>query len=40
VKKETTNWHPAFVEAIQLELMHYKDALEFTAEYQYLYRVS
>ena len=27
-------WHPAFVEAIQLELMAYKDSLEFLPEYQ------
>jgi hypothetical protein len=27
-------WHPAFVQALKLELEHYKDALEFTSEYQ------
>ena len=27
-------WHPAFVEAIQLELDAYRDSLEFYAEYQ------
>jgi hypothetical protein len=27
-------WHPAFVEAIQLELETYKDSLEFHPEYQ------
>jgi hypothetical protein len=27
-------WHPAFYEAIRLELEQYKDALEFTFEYQ------
>jgi hypothetical protein len=27
-------WHPAFVQAIKLELEQYKDALEFTSEYQ------
>ena len=27
-------WHPAFVEAIQLELDAYRDELEFQAEYQ------
>jgi hypothetical protein len=28
------NWHPAFVEAIQMELDAYKDNLEFHSEYQ------
>jgi hypothetical protein len=28
------NWHPAFVEAIQMELAAYKDNLEFHSEYQ------
>jgi hypothetical protein len=28
------NWHPAFVEAIQMELSDYKDNLEFHSEYQ------
>jgi hypothetical protein len=28
------SWHPAFYEAIQLELEQYKDALEFSYEYQ------
>jgi hypothetical protein len=27
-------WHPAFVQALKLELEQYKDALEFTREYQ------
>jgi predicted nicotinamide N-methyase len=27
-------WHPAFVQAIKLELEPYQDALEFIAEYQ------
>jgi hypothetical protein len=27
-------WHPAFVQAMKLELEQYKDALEFIAEYQ------
>jgi hypothetical protein len=27
-------WHPAFVQALKLELEQYKDALEFTSEYQ------
>ena len=27
-------WHPAFVEAIQMELEHYQEALEFYPEYQ------
>ena len=28
------HWHPAFVEAIQLELDEYRDSLEFFPEYQ------
>ena len=28
------NWHPAFVEAIRLELDEYADDLEFLAEHQ------
>jgi hypothetical protein len=28
------NWHPAFVQALQLELFDYKDVLEFNHEYQ------
>ncbi|MDR3183597.1 MAG: hypothetical protein LBT89_11900 [Planctomycetaceae bacterium] len=31
---ERIAWHPAFVEAIQLELEEYRDFLEFMAEYQ------
>jgi hypothetical protein len=31
---EKLNWHPAFLQAIQLELVDYKDALEFKYEYQ------
>jgi hypothetical protein len=27
-------WHPAFVQALKLELEQYKDALEFSSEYQ------
>jgi hypothetical protein len=27
-------WHPAFVQALKLELEQYKDGLEFTSEYQ------
>ena len=27
-------WHPAFIEAIKLELEEYKDVLEFRSEYQ------
>jgi hypothetical protein len=27
-------WHPAFVEALQMELKEYRDALEFLPEYQ------
>jgi hypothetical protein len=29
-----TSWHPAFVEAIKLELDQYGDILEYTSEYQ------
>jgi hypothetical protein len=29
-----TSWHPAFVEAIKLELDQYEDILEYTPEYQ------
>jgi len=28
------SWHPAFVEALQMELEAYEDALEFYPEYQ------
>jgi hypothetical protein len=28
------NWHPAFIEAIQMELAAYRDCLEFHSEYQ------
>ena len=28
------HWHPAFLQAIQLELLEYKDSLEFKYEYQ------
>jgi hypothetical protein len=34
VGKEKIPWHPAFVQALQLELEDYADALEFRAEYQ------
>jgi hypothetical protein len=34
MKKEKTLWHTAFVQALQLELEDYADALEFRAEYQ------
>jgi hypothetical protein len=34
LKKGTIPWHPAFVQAFKLELEQYKDALEFTSEYQ------
>jgi hypothetical protein len=27
-------WHPAFVEALQMELRDYRDVLEFYSEYQ------
>ncbi|GBU27767.1 hypothetical protein R84B8_01308 [Treponema sp. R8-4-B8] len=29
-----TSWHPAFVEALQMELQEYQDVLEFHPEYQ------
>jgi len=32
--KQLIAWHPAFVEAIQLELKDYEDVLEFHPEYQ------
>jgi len=28
------SWHPAFVEALQMELEEYQDALEYYPEYQ------
>ncbi|MDR3182869.1 MAG: hypothetical protein LBT89_08135 [Planctomycetaceae bacterium] len=31
---ERVAWHPAFVQAIQLELAEYKDVLEYESEYQ------
>ncbi|MDR3182318.1 MAG: hypothetical protein LBT89_05235, partial [Planctomycetaceae bacterium] len=31
---ERIAWHPAFVQAIQLELADYKDVLEYESEYQ------
>jgi hypothetical protein len=31
---ERIAWHPAFVQAIQLELAYYKDVLEYESEYQ------
>ncbi|GMO42178.1 MAG: hypothetical protein Pg6C_03510 [Treponemataceae bacterium] len=34
MKKEKTLWHAAFVQALQLELEDYADALEFKAEYR------
>jgi hypothetical protein len=27
-------WHPAFIEALQMELQEYQDVLEFHPEYQ------
>jgi hypothetical protein len=33
-KTSHINWHPAFVEAIQMELFAYKENLEFYPEYQ------
>jgi hypothetical protein len=33
-RHEKLRWHPAFLQAIQLELIDYKDSLEFTYEYQ------
>jgi len=32
-KKSRTSWHPAFMEAIKLELSDFQDALEFIAEF-------
>jgi hypothetical protein len=32
--EERISWHPAFVEALQMELRDYEDALEFHPEYQ------
>jgi hypothetical protein len=32
--KEKIPWHPAFVQALRLELEEYADVLEFFAEYQ------
>ena len=34
MEKSRIAWHPAFVQAIQLELEAYKDSLEFHSEYQ------
>ncbi|MDR1302047.1 MAG: hypothetical protein LBK43_06215 [Treponema sp.] len=31
---EKLHWHPDFLQAIQLELIDYKDSLQFTYEYQ------
>jgi hypothetical protein len=33
-RPEKLQWHPAFLQAIQLELIEYKDFLEFKYEYQ------
>jgi hypothetical protein len=33
-RPEKLQWHPAFLQAIQLELIDYKDSLEFKYEYQ------
>jgi hypothetical protein len=33
-KHQKISWHPAFLEAIQLELADYRDVLEFKYEYQ------
>ena len=33
-KSQRISWHPAFIEALQLELEAYEDALEFISEYQ------
>jgi hypothetical protein len=32
--KERIHWHPAFVEAIQMELDEYSEDLQFMYEYQ------
>jgi len=34
MEQENIQWHPAFVEAIQLELEAYQDSLEFIPEFQ------
>jgi hypothetical protein len=34
VAQEKIPWHPAFVQALQLELEDYADELEFRSEYQ------
>ena len=34
MEKDRIAWHPAFFEAVQLELEPYLDALEFLTEYQ------
>ena len=34
MKTPNIAWHPAFIEAIQLELEDYQDVLEFHPEYQ------
>jgi hypothetical protein len=31
---ERINWHPAFIEALQMELVAYKNVLEFYPEFQ------
>jgi hypothetical protein len=31
---ESLKWHPAFFDAIQLELLEYRDSLELLYEYQ------
>jgi hypothetical protein len=33
-KRLRLSWHPAFIEALQMELLAYQDALEFHPEYQ------
>jgi hypothetical protein len=33
-RPEKLKWHPAFLQAIQLELVDYKDSLEFKYEHQ------
>ena len=33
-RPEKLQWHPAFLQALQLELLDYKNALQFNYEYQ------
>ncbi|MDR1351708.1 MAG: hypothetical protein LBK05_00380, partial [Treponema sp.] len=33
-RPEKLQWHPAFLQALQLELIEYKNSLQFRYEYQ------